>query len=189
MAYQISTPIDTLFTPQANDGTAFSWRGTWIQGRTYNENEAVSYTYNNSTSSYRAVKNTTANPALNPLDWELIASGGAGSGDAGVDNVIKAPFSFGDATPKLIHTIPADTLIVTATVFITTPFDSVLSTLSLGDIANNSRLLNSSQIYGDEQGEYEAKPGYKYISPTDIYLYINLGSGNTTGNGYVVLEI
>lgn len=113
----------------------------------------------------------------------------------GLDNnknnssAIKVPFSFGDASPKFIFTLPSETLIVSACVFIDTPFNSLLTVVTLGDTLNNSRLLNSSQIYTTERGQYETKPGYKYTTATDIYLYINLGSGNTTGNGYVILEI
>lgn len=171
------------------DGIAVKWAGPYQVGRTYQQNDAVTYNLTvGATSCFRCKIRTSEAPALNSYYWEPILYV-EGDFEGGSSSSIKVPFSFSDATPKFIYSIPADTLIVSAAVIISTPFNSPLSSISLGDSGNNSRLLNSSQIYQGEVGEYETKPMYKYITTTSIYLYINLGSGNTTGNGYVILEI
>jgi len=49
------------------------------------------------------------------------------------DNVLEARFNFGDATPKIIGTIPANRVVRTAVITILTPFDDASATLELGD--------------------------------------------------------
>ena len=101
---------------------------------------------------------------------------------------IMIPFSYGDATPKKIYTANNE-LILRCSIWLITNFDGLNVHLSVGDDVDNNRLLPSSGVYPNEVGEYASSPAYKYTLETDLNLYITLGSGNSTGNGYIVLQV
>lgn len=103
--------------------------------------------------------------------------------------LIKIPFSYGDASPKVICAIAAGTTIFTAQVVIATPFNGIGSALTLGDAASGDRLVSASQNDPTYRAEYETNPGYTYSSETEILLSITPGEGCTQGAGYILLEV
>ena len=114
----------------------------------------------------------------------LIASvGGAGGGVS----VVKIPFSFGDASPKLIYQIQG--VVYSAAIAIIVPFNGAASTLKIGDATVNDRLLSADQNDPSTGGEYETNPCFNYSSLTQLYLTIAPGSGITQGSGFVILEV
>jgi hypothetical protein len=99
---------------------------------------------------------------------------------------IKIPFSYGDATPKIIAA--AVGLIKRASLIILVPFN-VPSLLSLGDDLNSDRLINKYVNNPMAIAEYETSPLIEYVSSTQIKLVIALGEGCTQGKGFVILEV
>jgi hypothetical protein len=97
-------------------------------------------------------------------------------------------FSWGDATPRVIVAVPANTTILTAQIIIVTPFNGVGAALSLGDSGNPERLIGIGQNDPTSWGEYETNPGYEYTSSTQIILTITPGTGNSQGSGIINLE-
>ncbi len=106
--------------------------------------------------------------------------------DGGVINV---PFSYGDASPKPIALLPANTTIFTATIVITASFNGVGAALTLGDADVGDRLISASDNAPSQEAEYETNPGFTYSTATQILLTINPGAGATSGAGYVLLEV
>jgi hypothetical protein len=103
-----------------------------------------------------------------------------------VGSRVKIPFSYGDATPKVITA--AQGLIKRASIIIITPFNAP-SMLSLGDDLNSDRLISKFVNNPMAIAEYETSPLVQYASSTEIKLYIALGEGCTQGNGFVILEV
>ena len=99
----------------------------------------------------------------------------------------KYPFSYGDATPKLITSI-GGAHITTAQIFIATTFNGVGAALQLGDAGDLDRLITTQQVDPTRLGEFETNPWHFYASNTQILLTINPGSGASQGSGYVYLE-
>jgi hypothetical protein len=99
--------------------------------------------------------------------------------------IIKA-FAWGDANPVAIATITG--VVVTASIIVLNPFNSATQ-LEIGDAIVGDRLMASIQNISTESGEYQSNPGYRYTAATELLLKITLGTGNTTGNGLVILEV
>jgi hypothetical protein len=99
---------------------------------------------------------------------------------------IKIPFSYGDATPKIITALQG--LIKRASIIILVPFNAP-SLLSLGDDLNSDRLISKTVNNPMAIAEYETSPLVQYASSTQIKLKIELGEGCTQGNGFVILEV
>lgn len=101
---------------------------------------------------------------------------------------IRIPFAWGDASPKPIITALAGQTVFTVQIVITTAMLAG-STLSLGDAANPNRLMAATQLDPSIVSEFEANPGYTYTADTQIILTINPAGGNTTGAGFVLIEV
>lgn len=100
---------------------------------------------------------------------------------------IKIPFSWGDATPALIHTYTGT--IFAAAIVLQVPFNGVGASLSLGDSGNNGRLISASEVDATAAATYGTSPAHTYASSTQIRLYITPGTGASQGSGFVLLEI
>lgn len=114
------------------------------------------------------------------VDEQLNASGISPS-------VLKIPFSFGDASPKVIAQNFTGK-ILSASVFIDTIFNGIVQ-LKLGDSTNNESLIPSIDIDPYTRGEYESFPLKIYNTASQIILSITIDSGVTQGNGFVILGI
>lgn len=110
-------------------------------------------------------------------------------GRDGNGTLIKVDFSFGDASPAVITTLPAGTTILTTAIVVQTPFNGLGAALQLGDTRQSDRLLSVTQNNPSYAAEYEANPGYTYSSATPILLTITPGAGCTQGAGFVLLEV
>jgi hypothetical protein len=97
--------------------------------------------------------------------------------------IIKIPFAFGDASPKLIT--PGFTGIVrTAGIVLQTSFN-VGASLQIGTQSQPGGLFNATI---QDVGTYEAYPGLSF-SATDLYLTLGLGFNTTQGSGIIYLEV
>lgn len=102
---------------------------------------------------------------------------GTGVGNSGVD------FAY-----NVVTTFPLKSLtgrVLQVLVAIDVPFDGS-PVLSVGDSANNSRLMLSVENNPLEIGVYESNPSFKYSVETQINLYLS-AVGSTQGNGTIYL--
>jgi hypothetical protein len=103
-----------------------------------------------------------------------------------VDGYIKVPFNYNDISPKNVATIPANAVVSEVLMVITTAFDDVNSTISLGTVADANLLLNASDSKPNIIGTYASMPGQLFPSETWVVLTIEPGS-STTGSGMIVI--
>jgi hypothetical protein len=94
------------------------------------------------------------------------------------------PFSFGDASPKLIAMVRR---IRWGAIAIVQTFD-VPSSLQLGDDLVRDRLIGA-ECNPSAVAEYNLTRWIEYAEPTQIKLWVTPGEGCTQGRGYVILEI
>lgn len=118
----------------------------------------------------------------------VVAAGLRGpKGDSGA-TLPPIPFSFGDASPRQVHLLTVQQLLVSLQVVVVTAFDGDSAALRLrtqsGDV-----LLDSDQAAPDFVATYEATPGAVLPAGTGIYLEITPGVGATAGAGFVVLNL
>lgn len=109
-------------------------------------------------------------------------------GPPGVDNVgIRHTFAFGDATPTLIFSTSSNDTVYRVELTITTPFDGIGASLSIGSQGNPLELLSTNQVDPYTIGTYQSNECVKYTSPTDVKLFITPGSGASTGSGFILI--
>ena len=109
-------------------------------------------------------------------------------GSAGTPR-LEVPFSFGDATPQALFTAQANKLIERITVFLKTPFDGLLPSLTIGDESDPSRLMGELENDPKEVAAYQVTPNLSYPSDTQVLLFITPGLGSSQGSGLVVVEM
>jgi hypothetical protein len=109
-------------------------------------------------------------------------------GTAGTGSASVLPFSWGDANPALIVTVPAGKKVLKVEALIDTPFD-IASGVTVGDTGDHSRLLGVADIDTTTSGTYQTNPGYKYTIATVVNLYISPATGVTAGNGLVLIYL
>lgn len=96
-------------------------------------------------------------------------------------------FSFGDAS-SIVFTVPVNSVVLKMAVNIITPFNGVGASISLGTLANNNLLVSAQQTDLTVAAKFEIDPNVNIVAASDIYIFINAGSGATQGNGWVTLE-
>ena len=107
-------------------------------------------------------------------------------GAAGL-GAIRKDFGFGDSTPDLIVMANAGDVVYEVEIVIMTPFDGTGAALTIGDSAQNDRLMQSTQNDPATPATYGAIPDYKYSVVTPINLYISPGAGATQGAGFILI--
>lgn len=126
---------------------------------------------------------------LETLDQQIMFAGEQGPpGPPGAAD-IEVAFSFGDATPAPLTTVPAGKLVYGVELYIKTPFDGAGAALSVGDAGQADRLLSAAENDISTAGGYFSTPAYAYAAPTVISLNITPGAGATQGAGVIVLRI
>ena len=110
-------------------------------------------------------------------------------GPPGTSGGIEFPFSWGDASPETITTIPSGKLIYEVQVHIQTAFDGASPQLQIGDAGQADRLMQAGQLDPTQEGSYSVSPAKVYGSDTDILLTIDPGGGATAGSGLVVIFV
>ena len=107
-------------------------------------------------------------------------------GAAGL-GAIRKDFGFGDSTPDLIVMANAGDVVYEVEIVIMTPFDGTGAALTIGDSAQNDRLMQSTQNDPTTHATYSASPDYRYTAGTPINLYISPGAGATQGAGFILI--
>lgn len=117
------------------------------------------------------------------------AQGPAGiSGDSGLGN-IELEFAWNDVTTVNLSTIPADKLILSVQIFITTVFNGTNPALQIGDAGMINRLMDTTQVNPALVSEYSVSPLYQYGVDTQTILTITPGAGASTGAGLVKIKV
>lgn len=114
------------------------------------------------------------------VEWINVAGGG-GAED------IEIAFDYGDASPKALGTVPANKVIYSVKVILTTPFNGTGYSLTVGDAADNDRLVEATDTAPGTAGSYETNPASKYVADTEVLLYITPGT-SSQGSGVVVIS-
>ncbi len=99
------------------------------------------------------------------------------------------PFSFGDASPEFIVTVPAGKTVYEVRIDINTPFDGVGAALEVGDTGTPDQLMTAAQNDPSLQGSYISSPAFVYVATTQVKLSITPGAGATQGSGVLVLSM
>lgn len=102
---------------------------------------------------------------------------------------IRVNFAFGDASPKTIVSLPANTTVVTTQIIITETFNGVTPSLRLGDSTLSSRFFDIPSAGLTGLYELESNITHSYTATTDVLLTIDPGIGGSTGKGIVIVEI
>jgi hypothetical protein len=109
-------------------------------------------------------------------------------GSSGSGAALVQAFSWGDASPAIITTVLANKTVFKVEIIILVGFDT-LSTITVGDSTNTSRLLDASSVDAQNLGTYQTNPDFKYLANTAVNIYITPGIGNTVGNGLILIYI
>ena len=96
-------------------------------------------------------------------------------------------FSWGDASPALLTTVPAGKRLLSVTIIVLPAFD-VSSVVAIGVIGTPN--LFAELGYVTASGEYEfVGPLAAFSVDTGIYLNITRGSGTSAGGGTILLQV
>ncbi len=131
---------------------------------------------------------TSGHFAALDAEGNLVDSGYA-PGDFSGGDMVEAVFSYGDATPKTLTTLPAGRAVLAVALVLTTAFDGAGAMLSVGDAAAHGRLMAASENDPGVVATYEATPGHVYATETAVNLYITPGDGASAGAGIVRLVV
>ena len=114
------------------------------------------------------------------------APGPAGLNGSGM---LEIPFAYGDATPKTLTTAAANKTIISASIYIITPFNGTGASLKIGDATVTDNLMKITEVDPSTVGGFTVNPSLKYGTSTALILSINQGAGATQGAGIVLLQI
>lgn len=124
----------------------------------------------------------TANSAMaTGLEW---AAAGAAS-----NPFVEMTFAYGDASPQIITTVPANKYVISCSILITEAFNGTGAALEIGSAATPDDIMATSDSAPTVLSTWAVNPNVKYGAPTAIYLTITPGSGATTGRGLLVINI
>ena len=122
-------------------------------------------------------------------DWWQLMLPAATPGTNGADGAIIFPFSYGDATPAIIASIPAGTLISSIAICVLTEFDGLGASLSIGvDGIGADTLMTIEQNTPMIISEFVTYPMYTFTEEKNILLYITPGTGATRGSGIILIN-
>lgn len=98
-------------------------------------------------------------------------------------------FSFGDASPVVLYTLPQASYVGNVTLDIQTPFNGVGAVLSVGVGGDLQALLPLGHNDPSQALQYETSPGVFLPGGTQLLLAITPGTGATQGSGAVVIDL
>lgn len=108
-------------------------------------------------------------------------------GVPGVSAGVELPFSWGDATPTPVVTVPINKRAFGVQLVIDQAFDGVGAQLYVGDAGDPQRLMSAASNIPSEAGNYETNPYHRYTVATPILFTIIPGVGASQGRGLLIL--
>lgn len=119
-----------------------------------------------------------------------LAKARAAGARSNAETVVRVPFLFSDASPKVIHVLKAGQLLDRAAVGITTAFDGAGAALQLGDVGSPNLIFATGEIDPTVAHDTFDNQGL-FVDVVDqtLRLTITPGGGATAGAGVVLLKI
>jgi hypothetical protein len=117
----------------------------------------------------------------------MVSGGTTGSGTYR-DNIIEMEFGYLTTSPLEVFRIMPSERVVMCRVEVFTPFNGSHPTVTVGDDADQSRLMGVGDSRIKKQAIFEVAPDIEYTTLDTIKLYLD-SSSSTTGSGVVILEI
>jgi hypothetical protein len=102
---------------------------------------------------------------------------------------VEVSFNYGDASPKLLTTVPANKLVLMSSIVIKTAMNGTGPSLTIGSTSVPDDVMATTDNAPGILSNWTNNPDTVYGSDTPIYLTINNGSGATAGSGLVILQI
>lgn len=120
---------------------------------------------------------------------EVQAQGPAGAPGAPGSGAVEIAFAFGDATPAMLLTAPANKTVYGVGIHLHTAFNGTGAALSIGDAGDPARLMAATANDPAAVGSYLTSPNHRYGVGTPLILTITPGGGATQGAGIVTLQV
>ena len=99
------------------------------------------------------------------------------------------PFAYDNVSPRVVYTVPNNTLIVTITIAIQTFFNGVNPSLKVGIVGDVGLLLDETDINPAFEADYSVNNSTELLAGTEIIITTVGGAGGTQGGGYLILEL
>ncbi len=97
-------------------------------------------------------------------------------------------FDYGDATPAVIYTAPADQIIKAITLIVIIPFNGSGAAVSIGTDADPELLMSEAENLLTGIGSFETDPNETISSGTAVKVFITPGAGATARRCGVLIE-
>ena len=104
----------------------------------------------------------------------------------GANRTVDIPFQWNVTSVFTLLTVPADVVVKNVTTYIEQAFDGTGAVLTIGDASDHASLQNNIDPY--EAVGYSSTPVAKYVTATEIFLFINPGTA-TQGYGLISIEL
>lgn len=99
---------------------------------------------------------------------------------------VKYPFGFNSDPINNLFVIPTNSVVLSVTIVITTPFNDTSTTIVVGDAAEPNRLMQAQDSLATVAGRYTVYPNYVYGIGTQLILSIS--GTSSVGSGVVVIS-
>lgn len=112
-------------------------------------------------------------------------------GDAGLSGGGTLPvlnFAYGDASPRTLLTMGADSEVVSVSLEIEVAFDGDAPQIQLGTTTDPAALMATDQSAPSQVGIYEVAPRVALLAGDAIVLSLNPGVGASQGRGQFVIN-
>lgn len=123
---------------------------------------------------------------------EIITVGVQGPrGVPGTTGAIQAnhTLNFGDITQTTLLTPLVGKQIIECKVIVETAFDGTNPSISIGDVVDNVRIMDSFEVDLTSVGTYETNPSFSYSSLTNIVLYFTPAPDGTQGIAKIYITV
>lgn len=113
------------------------------------------------------------------------------TGPRGADGATLAPipFEFNNASPRIVHILTADALVLSVALSITEVFDGDGASVQIGTANNSSLLMEETDSDVSQEIDFENDCFEQLTDGTEILITINPGAGATRGAGFLILGI
>lgn len=97
-------------------------------------------------------------------------------------------FSYGDATPAVIHTPDTDRVVSSVSLVVLEAFDGIGAKVSIGTAGRPHLLLDEDETDLSAVSTYESNPMERVLAGTRLKIFITPGAGATRGRGMLLIE-
>lgn len=115
------------------------------------------------------------------------AAGTPGTNGAGL--IPPIPFAWGDASPRVVHTVAEDSYVDLVQLLIETPFNGIDPAITVGITGQPALLMPATYSDPLGVGTFEASPDQLLPAGTQITLSVSPGAGGAAGAGQLFLSL